>query len=37
MNSSETKQSRRRYHSTFKQDVLKMVESGTERPDSTKP
>jgi len=33
LNSDETKQSRRRYDSTFKQGVLKMVESGSSVPD----
>jgi transposase len=33
MNSNETKKSRRRYDSTFKQDVLKMIESGRSVPD----
>jgi len=33
MNSKETKQVRRRYDSPFKQDVLKMVESGRSVPD----
>lgn len=36
MGSNENKRSRRSYDATFKQDVLKMIESGRSVPDISK-